>query len=210
MLCDRQQLDVGEAEGGNVVDDLSGQFIPCVDAATPGCEVQFVDPHRRGTGEHVAAAGHPCIVSPFVCLRHRNHAGITGGLFGLARHRVCFAQRLPCSGDNFKLVAVPGTGRWTHRRPDARWTVGVDHRQGLGLPVVPIANDRHVAGIGRPERELHRADTGRPGPDDLRAEDLPEPTVMPFAQQMKVEFANGAGRRRRRGCARFGGRDVGR
>ncbi|OPZ92587.1 MAG: hypothetical protein BWY73_00731 [candidate division TA06 bacterium ADurb.Bin417] len=68
VLGDRQQFDVGEAEGTQVLDQARGQFPvvqePAVGPPVPGAEVQFVNRDRRSGLVALEAIGHPLPVRP--------------------------------------------------------------------------------------------------------------------------------------------------
>ena len=92
VLHDRHELDVGEAEVGEVRHELVGELgvasRPRRRVLAPGAEVHLVDRHRLAqAGVRRAALVHPVVVAPGV-RRLEDHRRGRGRDLGVERHRV--------------------------------------------------------------------------------------------------------------------------
>ncbi len=157
VLHHREELDVGEAEVGDVVDQVLGEVAVALVLA-PRAEVDFVDAHRAGVRVRGATALHPAVVGPLVLRPGHDRAGRRRGLrglghgVGLGAHDVVGAADLvlvarALADSRHEELPDPGLAQQAHRVPDR-------------VPAVEVSDDVHGTGAGRPHRErraAHRA-----------------------------------------------------
>jgi hypothetical protein len=167
--------------------------------APPRAEVDLVDAHRR-VAVVVGAARHPAGVLPGVVVGPHDRRG-RRRVLGPGRQRIGLVDAAPAGADDVELVAGAVADAGDHALPDAG---GVARRQrvGAGVPVVPVADDRHRARAGRPHREVGPG-RRRPavavgaelaGGDHVGAQLVMQPDVGALVEQVQV-----VGRQQREG-----------
>ena len=190
MLHDRQQLDVREAQVGDVVDEVLGE-LAVRQALSPRPEVHLVDAHRPVVGVAAGPSLHPGPVAPGVVgvvddrPRVGRHLGAAGHRVGLGAHDVVGAADL-------ELVDVPDAHVGHEQLPDAR---GPDeaHRVDPAVPVVEVPDDAHGLGARRPHRERDAADGAHRAVvlPRARAQDRPELLVASLVDEVQVDLTEG-------------------
>ena len=194
VLHDRHQLDVAEAEVGDVRHQLVDELVPGQDLAVPlapGGQVHLVDRHRLVHRLPGRARLHPRVVAPLVgglvdpARRRRRH-------LGPERHRVGLLPPLAVGAEDHVLVAGAGTDGRHEQLPDARLPE-LAHRVLAAVPAVEVALQPDAARAGRPDRERRARDV--PGRRavvvDPRPEHGPEQLVATLVDQVQVHLAEG-------------------
>ncbi len=148
----------------------------------PGARVHLVDRQRSGQRIRGHAVLEPRPVAPLVSRAEHGRGGV-GRRLGTEGDRVC-AQggRAVRLGDG-ELVPLPLVRGRSDAGPDPRRALRVQ-RVGADAPEVPVPDDRHGRGVGRPDRE--------PNALLLRvgAEHVPQPLVPTLPEQEEVEVAD--------------------
>ena len=187
MLGDRHQLHVGEAQPVQVLRQrlrdaaIGGQL--ALGLAAPRAQVQLVDALRGVERVLRAAIAHPVRVAPFVVER-------PGARRGGRRHLV-----VECVGVGAILdVAVPGGDRVLvrlaalHQRhvgfPDSGLVPARPQHVDAASPVVPVADDRDLARVGGPHREMRSTRLAQLAPHSPV-----ERRVGPFPEEIDVLLA---------------------
>src|ERR1019366_7600427 len=116
VFHDRHQLDVGEAEVLDVVDQVLGQ-VAVARALTPGPQMDLVDAHGSVVRVGRRTGGHPVAVLPGVGAG-RHHRGRRGGLLGGPGHRVRLGPTGAVGAQDLELVAVALAHSWDEQLPD--------------------------------------------------------------------------------------------
>jgi hypothetical protein len=187
VLGERHELDVGEAELADVLDQLVGQ-VAVVEPRTPRADVQLVDAHRAGVDVVLGAGGHPGVVGPGVGGLGDHRAGERRHLGG-AGHRVRALDPDVVGGKHLVLVdAVRDAGH--EELPDAV-AVEAAHRVPLAVPAVEVARHADGTGVRRPDGEGGAGDALVLA--HVAAEHLPELLVAALAEQVQVELGDGGG-----------------
>ena len=190
VLGDRHALDVGEAGGRDVVDQLVGQ-LPVGQPLPPGAEVHLVDAHRPLVPVAGRPVGEPRLVRPLVG-GLGDDRGVERRHLGGERQGVGLLPPRPVGTQH--VVAVPGAGLHAGDvdLPDAGGAQR-PHRVRARLPVVEVAGHLHPAGVGRPHGERDALDGAPRGvvAADVRAEHLPQLLVPALADEVLVELADG-------------------
>ena len=193
VLHHRHELDVGEAEVGDVGDQRVGDLVPRVELArvvlAPRGEVHLVGRHRLVDGLARAALLQPRLVAPLV-LRLPHLRGGARRLLGVLGQGVGAVDPLAVGAADAELVLRPDAGVLDVDVPDAG-PVEARHRVRRAVPTGPLAGDLDLHGVGGPDAE-RRAVLA-----DLRAEHPPELLVPALPDQVQVELAGSVGVLRR-------------
>jgi hypothetical protein len=189
VLGGREQLDVGEAQVGDVVRQPLGQVAVAVAAAVgmahPRAQVDLVHGHALVPRPGLHPAGHPLAVAPVVG-RTEDHAGGGGRHLAGGGERVGLEPGHAVGPHHLELVALAGRRLRHEDLPHARPTQ-VAHGVDPAVPAVPIAHHPHGPGRGRPHCE--RRPLGALVVAGVGAERRPQPVVAPLAHQVQVEVA---------------------
>ena len=192
VLHDRHQLDVAEAEVGDVGHQLVDQLVPAQHLPVPLAprrEVHLVDRHRLVDRLPRAALLHPGVVAPLV-----------GGLedparrrrrdLGPERHRVGLLAPLAVGAEDHVLVAGARPDRRHEELPDAR-VAELAHRVLAAVPAVEVALEPDAARAGRPDGERRAGDVAGGGPVvvDPCTEHGPQQLVATLVDQVQVHLA---------------------
>ena len=192
VLHDGQQLDVGEPEVGDVVDQVLGQ-VAVRHALAPRAEVHLVDAHRALVRVAAGALLHPGGVGPLVAGLVDDRAGVRRAL-GAPRHRVGLGAHDVVGAADLVLVDVADPDVRHEQLPDPG---GADqpHRVDPAVPVVEVADDAHGLGPRRPHRERHPAHVAHRAVVlvQARAEHGPQLLVTALVDQVQVDLAQGRG-----------------
>ena len=180
MLGHRQQLDVGEAEVGDVVGQRRRQ-LAVAETGAPRADVQLVDAHRVPDRMAIGARRHPGIVVPLMRARPDDHAGGGGRVLGPTGERIGTQLGDAIATGDGELVAIAGRRARNIHAPDPRAVLRLQ-RIGVGPPAVPVADDGDRGGVRRPHREPHA------GPVDVRPQDLPQAVMTTLLQEVQIEF----------------------
>ena len=150
MFHHRHQLDVGEAEVLDVVDQVLGQVAVAL-ALAPGPEMDLVDAHGSVVRVGRRTRGHPVAVLPRVC-RGRHHRGGRRRLLGGTGHRVRLGPSGAVGAEDLELVAVALGHARDEELPDAG---GAQRAHGVdrAVPLVEVTDEADRARVGRPHRE---------------------------------------------------------
>jgi hypothetical protein len=184
VLHHRHQLDVREAELGDVVDERLRELSPAL-AEPPRAGVHLVDRERLSERVAAAAAPEPLVVAPHVGGAVDDRGGLRRSLRA-ERVRVRLPPFDPVGAADRVLVRVP-LARLRHDAfPDPRRADGLE-RVDCAVPTVPVPGHVDVARVGGPDREADAFVV------DVRAESLVEPLVAPFADEMEVELPQSSG-----------------
>ena len=163
VLHHRHELDVGEAEVGDVGHERVGDLVPRVELArvvlAPRGEVHLVRRHRLVDGLARAALLQPRLVAPLV-LRPPDLRGGARRLLGVLGQRVGAVGPLAVGAADAVLVLRPDAGALDVDVPDAG-AVEAGHRVRRAVPAGPLAGDLDLHGVGGPDAE-RRAVVGRP------------------------------------------------
>ena len=186
MLHHRQELDVREAEVLRVGAELRGELAVVerlvVERAAPRAEMHLVDRHRAGVRLGAAATLDPLVVAPLVA-RAEDARRVARRLLGGERVRIGLEQQRAVARRDLEAVerALGGVGH--DGLPDAGHAALL-HRVRAAVPVVPLADDRHLRRVRRPDRERD-ALVG-----DVRAELLVDALVPALADEVQVDVAD--------------------
>ena len=193
VLRDRKYLDMGEAQVGDIVDEVHGQLPVgqwgAVGVPAPGPQVDLEDAHRPVAVTdprcgRVGTAGDPRGVLPVVDAETTHHrAGRRGGL-GTEPHRIgLLRQLLPVRVQQVVLVHRPLAQAGQEQFPHSGRATQ-PHRMGRRVPGVVVSDHTHPGGLRGPHREVDAVDplVRR----HMRPEDLPQSTVCALAQQVLV------------------------
>ncbi len=193
VLAHGQQLDVGEALLGHVVDELGGQLpvgqrpVALLGDPPPGAQMDLVDRQRPVQGVGGPASLQPLVVAPLVA-RLGHHAGRGRRQLGGEGGRVGLEPQVAVGGED--LVLVPGA-RTHPRQEQLPHPRGAQRAHGVEatVPAVEVAHHPHGPGRGGPHRE-----GGAPHPLVLAhvgTEHPPEALVASLADEVLVELADG-------------------
>ena len=193
VLHRREQLDVGEAEVGDVVGEAGGEVVP---ARASGRGRRATGPRSRGgTRTPTGAATPTCRARPAVAATRRRchwwelveHDRRRGRrLLAPAGERVGLEPEVAVGADHLELVAGPVADGGHEQLPDAR-RAERPHRVAAAVPAVPVADHPDGPGRRRPHGEGgagHALVHHRPG-----AERLPQPAVVALGEEVEVELA---------------------
>lgn len=153
----------------------------------PRFEVNLVNGNRLFEPMAFGAGIHPFRVAPCVFLKIADDGGGLRWHFRAEAERIGF--QLPVAQETRTdeiLVGVAVFRLGEENLPDPR--VPAAHGVTAGIPVVEIAGDRNIFGVGRPEREAHALNTVDcygVGP-----ECMPSLIERSFAVQIKIVFRN--------------------
>ncbi len=150
VLGDRQDLDVREAELGDVVRELVGE-LGIGQPGPPRAEVHLVHAHRLAQRIPAGPGGQPVIVAPLVAGLADDGCGVRRRL-RQRRHRVGLA--LPGAVRPADLELVPGAlaDPGHEDLPDAR-SAERAHRMGMPVPEIEVPDHPHAARVRRPDGE---------------------------------------------------------
>ena len=191
MLGDRQKLDMGEAEIGDIGDELAGEVVIAqelaVRAALPGAEMRLVDRHRRAARIALGAGLQIGGVRPLDVERPGDHGCRIGPQLRLEGHRIGL-ERLQIAVGADDLVLVDGADRQVGDEDLVDAGVGPPpHQMAAAVPLVEVADHRDALGVGRPHREMH---AGHPlVHDGMGAELVEQPQVRALGDVIVVERA---------------------
>ena len=162
MLGHRQQLDVGEAEIGDVrhepFGDLAIAELAPVLAARPRTQMHLVDADRAVVPAGVAAPRHPGIVAPGETLGRDDHArGLGRALHGEGQRIGLVGQPRAVAAPQRELVEIARPRAGGEDFPYAAGVIDV-HPCGDCVPAVERADHGRGAGVGRPDGEAHARD----------------------------------------------------
>ncbi len=170
VLGDRQQFDVGEAEGLDVRHQLRRQFAigqgAVVGAAHPRAEMHLVDGDRFPPGLAGAPLRHPRGVAPGVDAFEPVHDARGGrGYLGVERVGVGLEKHVAVARAKLELVEIALGDAGHEHLPDAGRAVTL-HLVHQAVPAVERTDDGDALGVRRPYREGdagNRADLPRMG-----------------------------------------------
>ena len=189
VLHDGHELDVREAQVGDVRHQRVGDLVPRVELTgsavavgvlPPRREVHLVGRHRLVDGLLRAAGLDPGVVAPLV-LGLPDHRGGARRLLGVLGERVGPVGPLPVGAAEAVLVLRPDAGARDVGVPDAR-PVEPRHRVRGAVPAGPLAGHLDLQGVGRPDPE-RGAVRGH-----LGAEHGPELLVSTLTDEVQVEL----------------------
>jgi hypothetical protein len=189
VLRDREELDVGEAEGLHVLGEMVGQ-LPVAQTLPPGPQVDLVHAHRAGVCVVGHPMGEPRRVLPGVPGLHDDGCRRGRGL-GALGHRVGLLPPRTVLLEDLVLVALPTRDPRDEELPvPAR--AQLSHRVRCALPVVEVADDTYCLSVRRPDRERRSADVPQDAGVgvDVGPENLPELLVAPFGDEVEVDVAD--------------------
>ena len=157
VLGDGEQLHMGEAHLLHVGHQVGGD-IPVAEelplaGAPPGAQVALVDVHGPAVGGIFGPEREPVPVAPLVAgvqiVQLAGHVGPGGGVeaIGVGLAHEAAAVRLMYG----VLVGVVAVQAGDEGLPDAPLHLG--HGGGLQVPVVEVANDGDLGGVGGPDPE---------------------------------------------------------
>ncbi len=184
MLGDRHQLDVREAEVGDVRGELVGQFA-VRQPRPPGGQVDLVHRHRRLVRGRVGAAGQPLLVPPRVVRGVDDGRGGRRDLRGTGQRIGAEGARAVGAGD-LELVQLARADAGQEQLPH---TGGTERPHGVAgaVPEVEAAGHPDPARVRRPHREAGARDAVVR--HRVRAERLPQLLVPALADQVQVQLA---------------------
>ena len=154
VLADRQQLDMGEAEVGDIGHQPGGQFVPGEKPPPlflgPRAEMDLVDRHRP-TAIVARPRLHPGLVGPLEDVDARHHRSsrrphFAGEAEGVGLER----QQLPLGTDDLVFVGGADADTGGEDLPDAA-VDALAHLMAPAVPGVEVADHRDAGGIGRPQ-----------------------------------------------------------
>ena len=152
VLRHRQQLDMGEPQLGDVVDQRGGE-LAVAQTRLPGREVHLVGAHRPGVGLALRALGQPGGVVPgVVAACQRDHRGRGGWDLGGERHGVGLVDDGTVRSGDAELVAGAQAQSGDEDLPHAGGAEAAHRRRAAG-PAVEVADHAHPAGRWCPHRE---------------------------------------------------------
>ncbi len=192
VLHDRHQLDVREAEVGDVAPTArprargSERAVVLERVAPPRAEMHLVDRHRLAQRVALRAALEPLRVRPRV-LRAVHDRRVRRRHLGRERDRVGLDAQPAVLRAELELVLRPFVDAGDEELPDAGRAERA-HRMQAAVPRVEVADDRDRARVRRPDGERGAGDAVDLA--HVRAELLVELLVLSLAQR-------GAGRGRR-------------
>jgi hypothetical protein len=157
MLRDRQQLDVRESAFAHMVGERMGDVAigrqHVVAGPAPRAEMQFVDRDGRRQRGAVRTLRHPAAVVPCVLQR----PGARGRRrWNLAEEavRVGLVERPAVAGDDPELVRVAVPDPVVAAFPHAGGIRSRGQAAVLGIPAVPVTDDRNAGCVGGPDADL--------------------------------------------------------
>jgi len=165
MLHHRQEFHVREPERAHILHqqrrelEIAQRAMVIAGVASPGAEVNLVDRHRGGEPLRMGSLGQPARVAPVVAQVPDDRGRVGRNLaeepdrVGLLEYPVAVARANPV------LVAMSDVGPGDIPRPDPEPADLVEARSLAG-PAVEVADDRDLAGVGRPDREARSAVVG--------------------------------------------------
>ncbi len=192
VLHHGEQLDVGEAEVDDVVDEVLGE-VAVRHPLAPRAEVDLVDAHRALVRVAAGALLEPRLVAPRVPGLVDDGPGVRRAL-GAPRHRVGLGAHDVVGAADLVLVDRPDADLGDEQLPHPG---GADeaHRVDPPVPVVEVADDAHGLGARGPHGERDAAHAAhRAGVlVDPGAEDGPQLLVAALADEVEVDLAEGGG-----------------
>ena len=191
MLHHRQQLDMREAEVGDVVGELVGELAVAQRAVAleripaPRAEMHLVDRHRAAQRVGGGAALEPVLVAPGV-LRLVHDRGVGGRHFGVEREWIGLEPQTTLLRPDLELVLRALVHAGDEQLPDPRGAERA-HRMQASVPGVEVAHHGDRARIRRPDgegRAHHAVELAH-----VRAEPLVEVLVAALHGEVEVELA---------------------
>ena len=188
VFGDGQQLDVREAELRDVVgqpagDVAVGQPAACAGDAHPRAQVHLVDRDRGVVRIAGRTRGHPVAVAPGVARQIPDPRRGAGAQLGGERVRVGLLHGSADSRRDLVLVERAAPDPRDERLPDPRLG-SQPHRVRRRVPRVEVADDGNVAGVGRPDGEVHAV--GAVLSREVRAELVVAAVVGAAGEEMEV------------------------
>ena len=150
--------------------------------------MHLVDGHRPSPGVVLPTLVQPGLVVPNEA-RHIAHNGrMIGRRLEMQGARVRLDERCLIMGaDNFVFIAGPHGEPGQEKLPDTRSPQGA-HRVGPTVPMVMVADHRHAASRGSPNRERN---TGHPlQSTDVRSELIEDLVVVALTNQEQILLGN--------------------
>ena len=192
MLHHRQQLDVREAEVGDVVAELVGELavreraVALERVAPPRAEVHLVDRHRRAQRVGRAARRSSHCSSRQTCFGVPDDGRVRGRHLGVERDRVALQAQPAVLRAELELVLRALLDAGDEQLPDPGRAERA-HRVQPPVPGVEVADDRDRARVRRPDGERGADDAVDLA--DVRAEPLVEVLVAALHREVEVELA---------------------
>ncbi len=186
MLHHRQQLDVREAQVLHVGAELRRELAVVerlvVERAAPGTEMHLVDRERADVRLRAAPTLDPLVVAPLVP-RAEDARRVPGRLLGRGRVRIGLEQQRAVVRRDLEPVEGALRRVGDDGLPDAGHAALL-HRIGAAVPAVPLADDRHLGRVRRPDPERDALVR------DVRAELLVDALVPALADEVQVDVAD--------------------
>lgn len=132
---------------------------------------------------------HPGLVLPLVCIVPDDGGGI-GRNFKKPSVRVCFFQSAAIERNDAVFVQIALFGARNKTLPNAGTIVARGQWVRLRVPGIETADDRNVAGIGRPNAEIHAGLPFHFG--DVAAEFLIDSEMFTSLKQTDIEVGEQA------------------
>ena len=197
VLHHRHQLDVGEAQVGQVGHQVVGQLV-----VGPVAPVEVLLPRARGAPRRSTSARAPGGARrarpstprrPTCGSDSKTTRGRARRHLGVPRHRVGLLAPRAVGAEHGELVAGAAARRRARTAPRPR-AAELAHRVLPAVPGVEVGLEPHRAGRGRPDREGGAADRARRPAlvvVHARAEHRPQLLVAALVDQVQVDLAEG-------------------